>query len=71
MQITIEKAKHAGEISRKFAWTDEELAMVISATELTVAFLEGKGKEWSLAIIPLERELESLRGFVRSRKRNR
>lgn len=71
MKITAEEARHAGEISRCFAWTDTELALVVSVTELTVSFLEGKGERWSLAIVPLREELEQLKDIVRARKLGR
>lgn len=70
MKITAEEARHAGEISRCFAWTDTELALVMSATELTVAFLEGKGQKWYLAFVSLRGELEQLKSVVETRKRS-
>lgn len=71
MRITLDEAKRAGEISRSFEWTDKELALVVSVTELTVSFLEGKGERWSLAIVPLREELEQLKDIVRTRKLGR
>lgn len=68
MKVILEEAEFAGKISRSFSWTDTELALVVSITEITVAFLEGKGQEWSLALIPLRQELVQLKGFVRARK---
>lgn len=69
MQITTEEARRAGVISRQFAWTDEELALVISTTELTVAFLEGRGSEWHLALSPLRQELSQLKSFAAARQK--
>lgn len=71
MSAIVEEARFAGEMSRNFSWTDTELALVVSITEITVAFLEGKGQKWSLALIPLRQELEQLKGFVRARKRKK
>lgn len=71
MEMTVENIRRAGEMSRQFAWTDSELALVISATELTVAFLEGKGSDWALALSPLRRELEQLQRYAEHRKANK
>ncbi|MBW2561413.1 MAG: hypothetical protein JRE40_11240 [Deltaproteobacteria bacterium] len=71
MQITEAEARRAGEISQKFALSDKELALLVKSTKIVVAFLEGKGQGWSLALSPLRQELEKLEGFVRARKRDR
>lgn len=69
MHITEKQARLAGETSRQFSLTDEELDIIIHMTILSIAFLEGKGTEWTLAVSPLRQELTTLRGFVRERKR--
>jgi len=70
MSILVEEARLAGEKSVQLSCTDIELLLVISITEMVIAFLEGKGQRWSLAISPLREELEQLNGFVDARKRN-
>ncbi len=71
MKITVDQARRAGEMSKQFSWTDKELATVLHATELTVAFFEGKGEDWHLVLRPLWQELSQLRGFVQARKLDR
>jgi len=68
MEMTVKNIKFAGVLSQQSAWTDNELALIISATELTVAFLEGKGPGWALALSPLRQELEQLQRFAEIRK---
>lgn len=60
MHITEEDMRRAGRTFKKCAYDDEELALMIKAHKLTVAFLEGLGQGWELALSPLRRELETL-----------
>lgn len=69
MQVTEEEAKQAGELSGKYQWTDEELALMVKANKLIIAYLKGKGPEWQLALTPLREELRMYEGFVTTRKR--
>lgn len=69
--MTESKMKQAGEISRQFKFTDEELALAIKGTELALAYLAGKGLHWELAIRPLRLELQFLRGFMEARKKDK
>lgn len=68
MKITPEEARRAGGLSSNVQFTDAELALVVSVEELVVAFLEGKGLKWYLAITPLRQELEQLEHFVTIRR---
>jgi len=72
VRITEEEARHAGELTRKIdRWTDEDLALIIKTDKLVIAYLEGKGQGWQLALSPLWKELNVFKSFVVARKRDR
>lgn len=72
MRITEAEMRHAGELTQKCdSWTNKEIALVIKANKLVIAYLESKGIRWQLALTPLRSELESFQGFVDARKRFR
>ncbi len=80
MRITEEEFKRAGELEEgialgilkeKFAHSNDELRLMIKAKRLTIAYLEGRGARWQLALGPLRHELERLEGFSEARKRDR
>lgn len=80
MRITEEEFKRAGELEEgiavgvlkeKYSHSNEELANIIKAKKLVLAYLEGRGARWHLAVVPLRHELYQLEGFVDARKRER
>jgi len=80
MRITEEEFKRAGELEEgitvgtlgeAFAHSNEELKLMIKAKRLTLAYLEGRGARWQLALGPLRHELEQLEGFSEARKRDK
>jgi len=68
MIITREEARRAGELTNQVSWTDRELKQVITFLKLGLAFLEGKGQRWHLAVSPLRTELEQFESFRRARQ---
>jgi len=80
MRISEEEFKRAGELEegiavgvlkQKFGHSNEELANIIKAKKLVLAYLEGRGARWQLALTPLRHELYTLEGFVEARKRDK
>lgn len=69
IQITEEEAKIAGELADNMSWTDKELALVIKAIKLIIAYMEGRGPTWKRDLVFLRRELDSFNSFVAARER--
>jgi len=67
--MTVEQMHKGGEITQQMSFTDEELAQALKTTQLALAYLEGKGQGWSLAVVPLRHEVEQFERFVAARKR--
>lgn len=65
--MTVEKMAEAGKLLGNCSWTDEELDACLKGVKLALAFLEGGGQKWHLAIAPLRHEVECLTGFQESR----
>lgn len=64
MRITKEEMKYAGKLIDNRNWTDQELALLVQANKLVIAYLQERGPEWELAYKPLMHELRSLEGFA-------
>lgn len=45
MNKTIEEFERAGKLSTGWSWDNDELKLIIEATELTLSFLSGKGEK--------------------------
>lgn len=72
MRITEQEAKLAGFLTTKMeGWTDEDLDLIIKTDRMVIAYLQGKGPEWALALTPLYREIDTFQGFVDARKSNK
>jgi len=71
MRITEEEFKRAGEIEDGMGLSDADLTLAIKAKRLTIAYLEGRGIRWQLALTPLRHELNTLEGFAEARKRDK
>ena len=80
MRITEAEFKRTGELEEGIAvgvlkeqqgHTNEELANIIKVKKLVMAYLQGRGERWRLALTPLCHELYALEGFVESRKRDK
>jgi len=69
MTITTNTMRQGGEYSNLLKFTDEELELAFHSTRFALAYLEGKGEKFFLALTHLRRELEVLAGFRRERKR--
>jgi len=69
MKITPEQAKLAGQSTKQTSLTDEELDLILQIHRLSLAYLEGKGSTWQLAITPLRHELYTFEGFDKARKK--
>lgn len=65
--MTEQEIKLAASIIDAPSLTDAELKSAIKATRLVIAYLSERGIDWSLAVRPLRRDLESLEGFARNR----
>lgn len=57
------KMRLAGNVSEQIEFSDEDLALAIEGTKLTLEFLEGKGIRWHLAISKLRLELNMFEGY--------
>jgi len=69
MEMTEEAFMRAGKISNQVKFeNDNELKSAVKAMGLSLAFLRGKGKEWQLAIRPLQQEFDTLSHFLSFRK---
>ena len=55
--------RKAGEITQQSFFTNTELDQAIDGTSLALAYLEGRGQGWSLAITPLRLELEQFQRY--------
>lgn len=66
--MTIEEMRRGAEITCQLDMTDEELALAIKTNALALAYIEGKGERWGLAITPLKYEKECLERYAFYRK---
>ena len=66
--MTEEGMHNAGKITNQLTFTDDELAAAIRGTKLALAFLVGKGIEFTIAINPLRRELYQFETWMERRK---
>jgi len=60
--MTEEKMKEAGNASRQFQWTDQEILDQIEALEFTIAYLSGR-KDSIIVVHYLKHELEVYEQF--------
>ena len=68
MLINREETKQIGMLTlRTGGWSDIELKRMIKIQGLALAFLEGKGSRWWLAVSTLRRELDGLNDMARAR----
>lgn len=67
--MNVEQMGQSGKLLDNCSWTDEELAACLKGAELALAFLEGAGTKWHLAIVPLRMKIHSLSDFQESRRR--
>jgi hypothetical protein len=68
--MTPEQMRKAGEITNQLSFTDAELDQAIQGTIRALAYLRGKGNNWSLAITPLVHELNQLEQYRENRRRD-
>lgn len=59
----------AGLMTKAMAYSDDELARQIAATECVITYLEGR-HDCQLMLVPLRIELDVLRSFASERKLN-
>lgn len=65
----LEEGIAVGVLKQKRIHDNEELANIIKVKKLVMAYLQGRGERWRLALTPLIHELYNLEGFVEARRR--
>ena len=67
--MTENEMRAAGQMMDQMSSTDTQLELMIQSTALVLAYLEGRGPEWDLALHPLRLDLERLQNYQNVRKR--
>lgn len=69
MKITEQSMRKAALMAGQISWTDDELAKLITANKLVVAYLQQRGLWMDLATRPLKEELRVLERYMSARQK--